>query len=130
MQPDRIDHIGIAVKSLDQALTTWRDLLGFTVIEERKVPSEGIRVAFLDVGNTRIELMEPMEDDCAVARFLKKRGEGIQHVALAVDNVEDAANYLEAKDMWIERIPDACKPLAFIHPISCNGIALELVENK
>ena len=127
-----VDHIGVAVKNLDEALTVYRDVLGFTlkgihVLKERKV-----RVAFLSSGGeTNIELLEPLGADSPVAKFLEKRGEGIHHFAVIVKDIE--AVMRKFKDKGVLLVDDTSHEgaegakIAFVHPKSTKGVLLELV---
>lgn len=129
---DSIEHIGIAVKNLEEAITVYRDVLGFKlegvhILKERKV-----KVAFFSVGESRIELLEPLGSDSAVAKFLEARGEGIQHLAVKVKNIEAVLEEFKRKGVTlVDEIPrpgaEGTK-IAFVHPKSTRGVLLELVE--
>lgn len=129
---ESIEHIGIAVKNLEEAITVYRDVLGFKlegihILNERKV-----KVAFFSVGESRIELLEPLGSDSAVAKFLEARGEGIQHLAVNVKNVEAVLEELKGKGVTlVDESPRAGAEgtkIAFVHPKSTRGVLLELVE--
>ncbi len=128
-----IEHIGIAVASLDEALGRYRDCLGLEVSGREEVEEQGVRVAMLPVGESRIELLEPTGPGSPVARFLSKRGPGIHHVALRVDDLEGTLRRLKAAGVRL--IDERPRPgagnsrIAFIHPSSMNGVLLELVEH-
>lgn len=129
-----IDHIGIAVDSLEDRLPFWRDALGLPVGGTETVETEGVRVVFLNAGDSRIELLEPTREDSAIAKFLAKRGEGINHVTLAVPDIEAALGRL--RERGITAIGDAPRAgaggtrVAFLHPRSCGGVLMELVERR
>ena len=128
-----MDHVGVAVKNLDEAVRVYRDALGFKlesihVLNERKV-----KVAFLSSGGeTDIELLEPLSNDSAIAKFLETRGEGIHHFAMKVDDVEVALEDFKKKGVTlIDEKPKAGaegKKIAFVHPKSTRGVLLELVQ--
>jgi methylmalonyl-CoA/ethylmalonyl-CoA epimerase len=128
----KIDHIGIAVRSLDRRLEFWRDALGLEVGGTERVESERVEVAFLNAGEARIELLEPTHEDSAIARFLERKGEGINHLTLCVDDIDAALGRL--RERGVEIVGDAPRPgaggsrVAFLHPRSCGGVLLELVE--
>ncbi|REJ79919.1 MAG: methylmalonyl-CoA epimerase [Acidobacteria bacterium] len=127
-----VDHIGIAVHSIEEARRFWEDL-GLEVAAIEEVAEEGVRVAMLPVGGTRIELLEPTREDSAIARFLATRGPGIHHVCMASDDVDDDDASLRAKGHRLIR--DAPSPGAggsrvqFIHPKSAGGVLVELAEH-
>ena len=128
-----IDHLGIAVKSLEKSLVFYRDILGLPVEGPEEVATEGVRIAFLPLGESVIELLEPMQPDSSVARFLAKRGEGIHHVCLRVARIEESLASLRRKGAEIiepaPRIGAGGRRVAFIHPRSTGGVLLELVES-
>ncbi len=135
MKPPRIpgiDHIGLAVRSLEQAIPFYREALGLEVSPPEEVPAEGVRVVFVPLGGARIELLEPLHEDSPIARFLEKRGEGIHHICLQVDSIEAAAAALEARGaQLIEpriRVGAGGRRIAFVHPRSTGGVLLELKE--
>lgn len=128
-----VDHVGVAVKSLDEAVKAYRDVLGFKlegihVLTERKV-----RVAFLTTGGqTNVELLEPLNNESTIAKFLETRGEGIHHFAMKVKNIEAAlAEYKKKGVALIDETPKAGAggaKIAFVHPKSTQGVLLELCE--
>jgi methylmalonyl-CoA epimerase len=128
-----IDHLGIAVKSLAQARKFYEGL-GLEVHGEESVESEKVRVAMLPVGDSRLELLEPTTDDSPIAKFLAKRGEGLHHVALHVDDLSGAVEQL--KKQGARLISDEIKVGAgghlyvFVHPASTGGVLLELVQEE
>lgn len=131
MKPLKIDHIGVAVRSIEKALGPFAALgLAPTVREE--LPHRGVRVACLPVGETRIELVEPLGPDAAVAKFLDKRGEGLHHIALAVADIDVALGELKAAGVrLIDETPKSGmggRRIAFVHPEGMSGVMVELVE--
>lgn len=130
--PQKIDHIGIAVKNLDIALVFFEQILGLKSTGFETVESEKVKIAFLPIGDTRIELLEAMSEDSPIAKFIEKRGEGIHHIALKVNDVNTGLRYLE--DHHIQLINKEAKEgshgseVAFIHPKSTFGILLELMK--
>lgn len=128
----KIDHIGIAVRALDERLPFWRDALGLELGGTERVASERVEVAFLHAGDARIELLQPTEPDSAIGRFLERKGEGINHLTLRVDDIEAALQRLRSRG--VEVVGEAPRPgaagsrVAFLHPKSCGGVLLELVE--
>ncbi|HWT00553.1 MAG TPA: methylmalonyl-CoA epimerase [Pyrinomonadaceae bacterium] len=129
----KIEHIGIATRSLDDALGFWRDALGLEVVHTEVVEEQKVRVAMLPVGEPRIELLEPTADDSPVAKFLEKRGAGIHHIAVRVDDIRAAlARLKERGARLIDETPrvgaNNCL-VAFVHPSSAGGVLLELVEH-
>ena len=129
----KIDHIGIAVKSLSAAVKVYEQAMGLKLAGYDEVDDQGVRVAMLDIGESRIELLEPTRSDSPVEKFMNKRGEGIHHIAVRVDNIEQALERLKAAGI---RLIDE-KPkrgahntrVAFIHPASTHGVLMELVEH-
>ncbi|MCZ0756463.1 methylmalonyl-CoA epimerase [Anoxybacillus sp. J5B_2022] len=132
MQVKKIDHIGIAVTSIEKALPFYVDTLKLELLGIEEVESEKVKVAFLKLGESKIELLEPTSSDSAVATFIAKRGEGIHHVALGVDDIQ--ARIDELKTKGIRMIHDAPKTgaggalVAFMHPKSAHGVLYELCE--
>jgi methylmalonyl-CoA/ethylmalonyl-CoA epimerase len=128
----RINHIGIAVKSLDEALPFYRDNLGMAVEGIEVVAEQKVKVAMLLVGESRIELLEPTEADSPIARFLEKNGPGIHHLAYEVEDIDAAIAKLLADGtrMIDERPRNGAHGarIAFVHPKSSNGVLTELCE--
>lgn len=128
----KLDHIGVAVRSLEEALKFYRDTLGVPCTGVEEVPAEKVRVAMLPLGDTRIELLEATAADSAIARFLEKRGEGIHHIAIEVAGLDAHLQRLEAAGIRI--LPGKGEygasghRYAFLHPSSCGGVLVELVE--
>lgn len=127
----RIHHIAIAVKDLDTALTFYRDALGIEVGERREVPAEGVEIAFLPMGDSELELLEPLDPANSLGRFLDKRGEGIHHVCVLVEDIAAAVTRMtdEGAQMATEvrSHPDGTR-YAFVHPKSTHGVLMEVYE--
>lgn len=128
----KLDHIGLAVRSLDAALEFYRDKLGLALGAIEEVPAEKVRVAMLPLGETRLELLEATEGTSSVARFVEKRGEGIHHIAIAVDRLDERLRALAAAGVQIlpgkGEFGASGHRYAFLHPSSCGGVLVELVE--
>jgi len=130
MKPSHIEHIGIAVRDLDAAVELYEKLLGQKCYAIEEVVDQRVRTAFFKVGETKIELLESTDPDGPVARFIEKRGEGIHHIALAVDHVKDALS--QASGLGIKLIDEEPRSgaeglhIGFIHPKSTHGVLLEL----
>jgi methylmalonyl-CoA epimerase len=129
----KIDHIGIAVKSLAEAVKVYQNAIGLSVSGYDEVDDQGVRVAMLTLGESRLELLEPTRMDSPIEKFMSKRGEGIHHIAVQVDNIEEALERLKASGA---RLIDSAPRrgahdtrIAFIHPSSTHGVLLELVEH-
>jgi len=129
---DAIDHIGIAVKDLEEAIHVYRDILGFKLEGIHTLNERMLKIAFFSLGGSRIELLQPLSADSTVARFLETRGEGIQHLAVKVKNVEAVLEEFKRKGVTlIDEKPRAGAEgakIAFVHPKSTRGVLLELVE--
>ena len=132
MTVEKIDHIGIAVKSIEERLPYYRDALGLKYIGEEVVEGQNVRVAFLGIGESRIELLEPTSEDSPVAKFLEKRGEGIHHIAVRVENIEAALeNHKGLGSRLIDsepRVGAHSMRIAFVHPKATGGVLLELCQ--
>jgi len=129
-----IHHIAVVVRDLDAALDLYRDALGLEMSERRQVPEEGVEIAFLPAGEGEIELLRPLDEESGVARFLEKRGEGLHHVCLAVDDVEAAMERLQAAGAQLlsdePRVDAHGTRYVFVHPKSAHGVLLELYESR
>jgi methylmalonyl-CoA epimerase len=129
-----LDHLGIAVKELAPAVTRWERALGGTASPPEEVPTQKVRVAFLEVGSTHLEFLEPTDPASAVARFLESRGEGIHHLAVRVPSVDQKLTELAAHGVRL--IDTASRPgargrrVGFAHPASFGGVLLEFVERS
>lgn len=129
----KLEHIGIATRGLDDSLKFWRDALGLELTHTEIVEEQGVRVAMLPVGEPRIELLEPTREDSPVAKFLEKRGPGIHHLAVRVDDIRATLAELKEKGARLidetPRIGAGGCLVAFVHPGSAGGVLLELVEH-
>ncbi|MDQ3041040.1 MAG: methylmalonyl-CoA epimerase [Acidobacteriota bacterium] len=131
----KISHLGIATKGIDEALKFWQDALGLENIHAEEVAEQKVRVAMLPIGETRIELLEATSEDSPIAKFIEKRGGGIHHIAVEVENIEESLAKLKAEGArLIDEQPrvgaEGCL-IAFVHPSSTGGVLLELIqENK
>lgn len=130
----KVDHIGIAVKDLEQAKKFYTEVLGMTVMGEETVDQQKVKVCFIPCGDSEVELLESTSPDGPIAKFIEKNGEGIQHIALRVDNIEAAIADLKAKGVrMIDETPRygaGGAQIAFVHPKATGGILLELSERK
>lgn len=130
----KVDHIGIAVKSLEETLPFYTETLGLECLGIEEVTSERVRVAFVDARNVKIELLEALQPESAIAKFIEKRGEGIHHVAFGVTSIQERID--ELKDKGVQMLNDLPKPgaggahVAFMHPRSAHGVLYELCEKK
>ena len=127
----RIHHVALVVRSVDAALPLYRDVLGLRLELLTDVPSDRVRIAFLGVGESKIELVEPTDDTTGVARFLAAKGEGFHHVCFEVENLAESLLRLEIDGVeLIDTAPrrGAEGPVAFLHPRSCHGVLVELIE--
>lgn len=129
-----VDHVGIAVKDMEQAKKFYTEVLGMTVQSEEVVEQQKVRVCFIPCGDSEVELLESTSPDGPVAKFIEKNGEGMQHMALKVDNIEAALADLKVKGVrLIDEAPSygaGGASIAFIHPKATGGILLELSERK
>ncbi len=132
MMAYKLDHIGVAVVSIDDALAIYR-ALGLQEAHREEVPTQKVVTAFLPVGESRIELIEPASEDSPVAKFLGKRGQGVHHICFAVRDIEAALKELESRGFRLlnsRPVPGADgKRVAFLHPDSGNGVLIELAES-
>jgi len=130
----RIDHIGIATRQLDEALALWQDALGLEVDSTEEVTEQGVRVAMLAIGDTHIELLEPLSASSPVGKFLDKRGPGIHHIAVRVSDIRAMLAQLKEKGTRLidetPRVGAGGCLVAFVHPSSANGVLLELVQHS
>lgn len=136
MNVKRVDHIGIAVVDLEESLKFYEDILGLKCEGTEVVEDQKVKVGFLPVGDTELELLESTTEDGPIAKFIEKNGGrgGIQHIALAVDNIEEAIEEIKSKGYRMidekPRYGAGNASIAFCHPKSTNGILLELSERK
>ena len=130
----KLDHIGIATRQIDQALLFWRDTVGLELDSTEEIAEQGVRVGMLSLGETHVELLEPLSDDSPVGRFLEKRGPGIHHIAIRVDDIRAELAKLKTRGArLIDETPRAgaggCL-VAFVHPSATDGVLLELVQHQ
>ncbi|HXH69972.1 MAG TPA: methylmalonyl-CoA epimerase [Pyrinomonadaceae bacterium] len=130
----KISHLGIATKGIDEALKFWQDALGLENVHTETVEDQKVRVAMLPIGETNIELLEPTSEDSPIAKFIEKRGGGIHHIAVEVENIEESLAKLKNEGMrLIDEEPrvgaEGCL-VAFVHPSSAGGVLMELVQKK
>ena len=127
-----LDHIGIAVSDLSQALAFYRDALGLEVAPPEEVPSQRVRAHFVPVGEASLELLEPTAADSPIAKFIEKRGPGVHHVTLRVDDIREALARLRARGVrLIDEAPREGAEgalIAFVHPASTHGVLVELKQ--
>jgi len=130
----KINHLGIATNGIDEALEFWAEALGLENVHTEVVEDQKVRVAMLPLGESRIELLEPIADDSPISKFLQKRGGGIHHIAVEVDDIEASLERLKSQGMrLIDESPrvgaEGCL-VAFVHPGSTGGVLLELVQTN
>jgi len=125
----KIDHVAIAVRNLEEGVKIWKDM-GFEV-EYEKVEEQKVNVGIIHLGDARIEILEPLSEDSPISKFLEKRGEGLHHMAVEVDDIKETLNFLKDKGYRLideePRIGAGGKKIAFVHPKS-SKVLLELVE--
>lgn len=129
---EAIDHTGIAVESLGQAISFYRDVLGLELVHRETVESQGVEAALFDIGESHVELLTPLSRDTAVGKFLANRGPGLHHVAYRVDDIEAALARLAADGVRLidqePRIGIRSSLVAFVHPSATGGVLTELVQ--
>jgi methylmalonyl-CoA/ethylmalonyl-CoA epimerase len=131
----KIDHIAIAVQNLESALETFRNVLGCAreAIRIEEVPSENVRVAFISIGETKIELLEPMSNESAIAKFLAKNGDGMHHIAFETDDIEKETERLRSVNINPLGLPKegaGGKKIMFLHPKETNRVRLEFAQKQ
>jgi len=128
----KLDHIGIAVSNLEESLKLYTETLGLKLLETEVVEEQKVKVAFLPLGDTEIELLESTEPDGPVAKFIESRGQGVQHLAFKVENIEKALEELKAKGIRLidekPRKGAGGAKIAFLHPKSTNGVLVEICQ--
>ena len=128
----KVDHIGIAVKNLDETIPYYTETLGLSVLKIEEVASESVRVAFIDAGNVKLELLEPMTTQSAIHSFIEKKGEGIHHIAFGVEGIEERMKELREKGIRVlneqPKIGAGGAQVAFLHPKSSFGVLYELCD--
>ncbi|HEX2867726.1 MAG TPA: methylmalonyl-CoA epimerase [Ignavibacteriales bacterium] len=134
MNPTHIEHIGIAVKNLTEAIKYYENVLGLKCYGIEEVSDQKVRTAFFQVGQTKLELLEATSEESPVAKFIEKKGEGIHHLAFAVEGLQDMLGEVEAKGVQlIDKAPRKGAEglnIAFLHPKSTLGVLTELCEHK
>jgi methylmalonyl-CoA/ethylmalonyl-CoA epimerase len=134
MNPTHIEHIGIAVKSLDESISYFEKLLGLKCYSVEEVNDQKVRTAFFRIGQTKIELLESTDPDGPIGKFLEKKGEGVHHVAFAVDDVDQALRKAEENGtMLIDKVSRKGAEemnIGFLHPKSTHGVLIEFCSKK
>lgn len=134
MKVQKLEHIGIAVSSLDEAIPYWENVLGLKCYNIEEVADQKVKTAFFKVGDIKIELLESTSEDGTIAKFIEKKGQGVHHLAFAVDNVEQALGDVESKGVQLidkaPRLGAEGLSIAFLHPKSTFGVLTELCEDK
>ena len=134
MKVSHIEHLGIAVKSLDTAIPYWEKMLGTKCYNIEEVPDQKVKTAFFKVGDAKIELLESTSPEGSIGKFIEKKGEGVHHVAFAVEGIENSLAECEANGIQlIDKAPRAGAEglsIAFLHPKYTGGVLTELCENK
>ncbi|MDX2414607.1 MAG: methylmalonyl-CoA epimerase [Bacteroidales bacterium] len=134
MKPTHIEHIGIAVKSLDEAIPYYEEILGLKCYSVEEVSDQKVKTAFFKLGETKIELLESTDPEGPVGRFIEKRGEGVHHIAFAVNNINKKLEELEGKGIRLidkeSRKGAEGLDIAFLHPKSTFGVLTEFCEDK
>lgn len=131
---ENVDHIGIAVKSIEESVEYYVQTLGLKLLAIEEVESQKVKVAFIDAGNVKIELLEPIGEDGPISNFLEKRGEGVHHIAFGVKNIR--SRMIELKEKGVRLLQEEPKPgaggaeVAFLHPKSSFGVLYELCEKR
>lgn len=132
MNLKNIEHIGIAVQNLEESLNFYQNILGLEFLKQETVESQGVKIAFLKVGESKIELLEPLSEESTIARFIEKNGQGIHHFAILVDSIEDKIKEMQAQGARLigDKATEGADnmKIIFIHPKSTNGVLLELCE--
>jgi methylmalonyl-CoA/ethylmalonyl-CoA epimerase len=130
----KVDHIGIAVKNLDETIPYYTETLGLKVLKIEEVASESVRVAFIDAGNVKLELLEPMSNQSAIHTFIEKKGEGIHHIAFGVEGIKERMIELREKGIRIlneqPKLGAGGAQVAFLHPKSSFGVLYELCDKS
>jgi len=132
MKPTAIDHIGIAVSSIEESLKFWEMALGIKCTGIEEVAEQKVKTAFLPLGDTEVELLEATDPESPVAKFIEKKGEGIHHLAIRVENLEEALEKMKALGLKLidekPRYGAGGAKIAFVHPKTAGGVLLELSE--
>lgn len=134
MELKHIEHIGIAVKNLNEAIKFYENVLGLKCYKIEEVPEQKVKTAFLMIGQTKIELLESTEIDGPIGKFIEKKGEGVHHIAYAVDDLQNSLTELQSKGIQLidkePRVGADNMMIAFLHPKSTNGVLIELCQKK
>ncbi|MCD6104402.1 MAG: methylmalonyl-CoA epimerase [Thermosipho sp. (in: Bacteria)] len=134
MKVNKIDHIGIAVKNAKERLKLYEDFLGLKVKNIEDLADRGLRTYFIEIGETRFELLEPLNENSEISQFLEKKGEGIHHIAVNVEGIEQAVELAKSKGFKpLSEVPKSGAggtKVLFLHPKTTGGILLELVEGE
>jgi len=134
MNPSHIEHIGIAVRNLETAISFYEKVLGLKCYHIEEVAEQKVRTAFFMIGQTKIELLESTDPEGPIGKFIEKKGEGIHHIAFAVEKIEDQLAH--AEKLGVKLIDSTPRKgaeglnIAFLHPKSTNGVLIELCENR
>jgi len=134
MKPSHIEHIGIAVKDLQSAIVLYESVFGLKCYKIEEITEQGVRTAFFKIGQTKIELLESTDPEGPVARFIKKKGEGIHHIAFAVKDIQEQLKHAAANGIrLVNEVPVKGADnldVAFLHPVSTSGVLIEICEDK
>lgn len=134
MNISRVDHIGIAVKSIEESLKFYEGILGIKSVAREEVEDQKVITAFLPLGDTEVELLQSTSEEGPIAKFIDKKGEGIHHIAFRVDDIEKALEELKAQGIRlideVPRIGAGGAKIAFIHPKATNGVLIEISERE
>ena len=134
MKAMKLDHIGIAVKNIDEVVDFYQNVMGINVTSTEVVEDQKVKVAFLPLGDTELELLESTHEDGPIAKYIAKKGEGVQHLAFKVENIDSAISYMMEKEYrMIDESPRygaGGAKIAFMHPKGTNGVLVELCERK
>ena len=131
MKPIKINHVAIVVQNIDAALSFWEQTFGLELDHVEEVPSQKSKVVFLPLGESEIELVQPTTSDSGLANFLEKRGEGMHHICIEVEDIDAALVELKSKGVrLINEVPEELpgRKMAFIHPKAANGVLVELYQ--
>jgi methylmalonyl-CoA/ethylmalonyl-CoA epimerase len=131
MKPIKINHVAIVVQDIDAALNFWEQTFGLELDHVEDVPSQKSKVAFLPLGESEIELVQPTTSDSGLANFLEKRGEGMHHICIEVEDIDATLAELKSKGVrLINEVPEELpgRKMAFIHPKAANGVLVELYQ--
>ncbi len=131
----RVDHIGIAVRNLDEAVRFYRDVLGLELVKIEEVPEERVRIAMFRVGNAYVELLQGTDPESAVSKFIEKRGEGVHHIAIHVDDVDAKTEELKSRGVALvydkpRDVSHGERRINFVHPKSAFGVLLEIMTRR